>query len=222
MIGLIALKLIFGLIGLLLVVRLLGKKSLSDITPFDLVYTLVLGGILEESIYDPKINIGHLLVGIILWGSLIYFIEKVVQKNEKINRWLKGEPSVLIKDGVLNLKEINRNKIEMEQLRQLARQSQCFSLQNAKHIVLENAGQISLAVQSEEDKVLSVMLIDQGHLQEEVLKTHQLSTAWLKASLQQRGFKNISELVYVEWSEEKGLYIVTNDDVIEKIYRIDG
>ena len=222
MIGLIALKLIFGLIGLLLVVRLLGKKSLSDITPFDLVYTLVLGGILEESIYDPKINIGHLLVGIILWGSLIYFIEKVVQKNEKINRWLKGEPSVLIKDGVLNLKEINRNKIEMEQLRQLARQNQCFSLQNAKHIVLENAGQISLAVQSEEDKVLSVMLIDQGHLQEEVLKTHQLSTSWLKASLQQRGFKNISELVYVEWSEENGLYIVTNDDVIEKIYRIDG
>ncbi|WPC17260.1 DUF421 domain-containing protein [Pediococcus inopinatus] len=222
MIGLIALKLIFGLIGLLLVVRLLGKKSLSDITPFDLIYTLVLGGILEESIYDPKINIGHLLVGIILWGSLIYFIEKVVQKNEKINRWLKGEPSVLIKDGVLNLKEINRNKIEMEQLRQLARQNQCFSLQNAKHIVLENAGQISLAVQSEEDKVLSVMLIDQGHLQEEVLKTHQLSTSWLKASLQQRGFKNISELVYVEWSEEKGLYIVTNDDVIEKIYRIDG
>lgn len=222
MIGLIALKLIFGLIGLLLVVRLLGKKSLSDITPFDLIYTLVLGGILEESIYDPKINIGHLLVGIILWGSLIYFIEKVVQKNEKINRWLKGEPSVLIKDGVLNLKEINRNKIEMEQLRQLARQNQCFSLQNAKHIVLENAGQISLAVQSEEDKVLSVMLIDQGHLQEEVLKTHQLITSWLKASLQQRGFKNISELVYVEWSEENGLYIVTNDDVIEKIYRIDG
>nr|WP_245080613.1 YetF domain-containing protein [Pediococcus inopinatus] len=181
-----------------------------------------MGGILEESIYDPKINIGHLLVGIILWGSLIYFIEKVVQKNEKINRWLKGEPSVLIKDGVLNLKEINRNKIEMEQLRQLARQNQCFSLQNAKHIVLENAGQISLAVQSEEDKVLSVMLIDQGHLQEEVLKTHQLSTSWLKASLQQHGFKNISELVYVEWSEENGLYIVTNDDVIEKIYRIDG
>lgn len=48
----ITMKLVFGLIGLLLVVRLLGKKSMSEITPFDLVYTLVLGGILEESTYD--------------------------------------------------------------------------------------------------------------------------------------------------------------------------
>lgn len=39
----ITMKLVFGLIGLLLVVRLLGKKSMSEITPFDLVYTLVLG-----------------------------------------------------------------------------------------------------------------------------------------------------------------------------------
>lgn len=50
----ITMKLVFGLIGLLLVVRLLGKKSMSEITPFDLVYTLVLGGILEESTYDDS------------------------------------------------------------------------------------------------------------------------------------------------------------------------
>ena len=42
----ITMKLVFGLIGLLLVVRLLGKKSMSEITPFDLFYTRVLGGIL--------------------------------------------------------------------------------------------------------------------------------------------------------------------------------
>lgn len=40
----ITMKLVFGLIGLLLVVRLFGKKSMSEVTPFDLVYTLVLGG----------------------------------------------------------------------------------------------------------------------------------------------------------------------------------
>ena len=52
----ITMKLVFGLIGLLLVVRLLGKKSMSEITPFDLVYTLVLGGILEESTYDDNVH----------------------------------------------------------------------------------------------------------------------------------------------------------------------
>ncbi|MEG0474582.1 MAG: hypothetical protein RR548_02655 [Carnobacterium sp.] len=54
MYGSIVLKVAFGLVGLLLFTRLLGKKSMSDITPFDLIYTLVLGGLLEETIYDER------------------------------------------------------------------------------------------------------------------------------------------------------------------------
>lgn len=222
MFWLIMIKLITGLMGLLLVVRLLGKKSLSDITPFDLIYTLVLGGILEESLYDPKINVFHLLLGIAIWGCLIYFVEKIVQKNDKVNRWLKGEPSVLIRNGVLNLREINRNKIELEQLRQMARQNQCFSLKNAKHVILENAGQISLVMDSEEDKALSIMLVDQGHIQEKVLKTHQLTKTWLQKNLKQLGYNTLGNLVYVEWSQENGFYVITKEDVTEHIYRIDG
>ena len=38
-------KLIIGLISLLIVVRILGRKSLAQITPYDFVYTLVLGGV---------------------------------------------------------------------------------------------------------------------------------------------------------------------------------
>lgn len=218
----IALKLIVGLLGLLVVVRLLGKKAISEITPFDLIYTLVLGGILEESIYDDKVNIGHLLFALFLWATMIYIIERVVQKNEKINRWLKGEPSVLIRDGVLNLKEISGNHIEMEQLRTMLRQQQCFSLENAKHTVLENAGQISVLKKSEEDKVMSLMLVDQGHIQYRVLQTHELEKSWLMENLEKEGYTTLRDILYVEWSEEKGFYILTNDDVINTTYRIDG
>ncbi|WP_285299792.1 DUF421 domain-containing protein [Lactiplantibacillus plantarum] len=218
----IALKLIVGLLGLLVVVRLLGKKAISEITPFDLIYTLVLGGILEESIYDDKVNIGHLLFALFLWATMIYIIERVVQKNEKINRWLKGEPSVLIRDGVLNLKEISGNHIEMEQLRTMLRQQQCFSLENAKHTVLENAGQISVLKKSEEDKVMSLMLVDQGRIQYRVLQTHELEKSWLMENLDKEGYTMLRDILYVEWSEEKGFYILTNDDVINTTYRIDG
>lgn len=218
----IALKLIFGLLGLLVVVRLLGKKALSEITPFDLIYTLVLGGILEESIYDDNVNIGHLLFALFLWAIIIYIIERVVQKNEKINRWLKGEPSVLITNGVLNLKEISKNHIEMEQLRTMLRQQQCFSLENAKHVVLENAGQISLLKKSEEDKVMSLMLVDQGCVQYRVLQNHNLEESWLMENLEKEVYTMLQDIIYVEWSEEKGFYILTKDDVINTTYRIDG
>lgn len=219
---LIATKLAIGLAALLVVVRLLGKKSMSEITPFDLVYMLVLGGILEESVYDDTVNVGHLLFGIAVWACLIFLVEKVVQKSRAVNRLVKGEPSILVKDGVVNLKELNRNQIELEQLRELSRQHQCFSLENAKHIILENAGQVSLVVKSEEDKVLALMLVDRGQIQVPVLETHNLTTVWLKENLINQGYQSLDDLVYVEWSEEKGFYIVTKNDVTSKVYRIDG
>lgn len=218
----IALKLLFGLLGLLLVVRLIGKKSLSNITPFDLVYTLVLGGILEESIYDDKVNIGHLLFALSLWAVMIYFIERVVQRNDRVNRLLKGEPSILLKNGQMNVKELSKNHIEMEQLRTMLRQQQCFSLENAHHVVLENAGQISVIKKSEDDKVMSIMVIDEGVIQDRVLQTNELEKIWLIENLKQEGYVSLESILYAEWSEEKGFYVVTGSDVLNQTYRIDG
>lgn len=218
----IALKLLFGLLGLLLVVRLIGKKSLSNITPFDLVYTLVLGGILEESIYDDKVNIGHLLFALSLWAVMIYFIERVVQRNDRVNRLLKGEPSILLKNGQMNVKELSKNHIEMEQLRTMLRQQQCFSLENAHHVVLENAGQISVIKKSEDDKVMSIMVIDEGVIQDRVLQTNELEKIWLIENLKQEGYVSLESILYAEWSEEKGFYVVTGSDVLNRTYRIDG
>lgn len=218
----IAFKLCLGLIGLLLVARLLGKKTLSEITPFDLIYTLVLGGFLEEAVYDDKVSGLHLLFAVALWAIMIYGIEQVVQKNDKINRLVKGEPAVLIKNGVLNMKEISKNHIEMEQLRTMLRQQQCFSLENAKHAILENAGQVSVLKKSDEDKAMTLLLINEGKIQQRVLHSHELEEAWLKNSLMKNGYTNLQEIVYAEWSEEKDFYVVRYKDTDNSSYKIDG
>lgn len=218
----ISLKLVFGLVSLMLVTRVLGKKALADVTPFDLIYTLVLGGILEESIYDDKLNIGHLVFALFLWGVLIYIIERIVQKNTRVSRLLKGEPSVIIRDGVVNLKALSKNHIEMEQLRTMLRQQQCFSLENAKHVILESAGQVSVLKKSQEDNHIALMLVDHGIIQDRVLETHGLTRKWLLDNLNKEGYTILHEIIYVEWSEEKGFYILTNREVTNTNYCIDG
>ena len=80
-------------------------------------------------------------------------------------------------------------------------------MKNAKHAVLENAGQISVLKESEEDKVL---------------QTHEIEESWLMENLENKGYTKLKDIVYVEWSEEKSFYILTNDDVCNQTYRIDG
>lgn len=89
-------------------------------------------------------------------------------------------------------------------------------------MILENAGQVSLIKESEEDKVMTLMLVDEGLIQDRVLQTNNLNESWLRESLTKEGYKEINDLLYVEWSEEKGFYILTQDDVDNTIYRIDG
>lgn len=140
----IGLELSIGLIGLLLVMRVLGKKTMAELTPFDLIYTLILGGIVEGAIYEQSVHIGHVLFALSFWGTLIYIIEVIVQKQHRFSQVLKGIPSILVHDGQLNLTELAKNHIELEQLRSLLRSQNCFSLKEAKYVILETSGEVSV------------------------------------------------------------------------------
>lgn len=218
----IASKLIVGLIGLLLITRLLGKKTLSEITPFDLIYTLVLGGILEESIYDDKVNALHFLFAVALWGIMIYFLESVVQKKDKINTFIKGTPSVLIYDGELNLLEIKNNHIEMEQLRSMLRSQNCFSLRTVKYAVLEIGGSVSVMNESEEDDEFSYLLIDEGVIEQKTVQFIGKDNDWLIESLKEDGHPNFEEIVYAEWTPKQGLYVKTYQQSEKKQIKLEN
>lgn len=170
-------KLIIGLIGLIIVIRITGKKNLTQISPYDLVYTLVLGGIIEEAIYDDQVSVLHLILGLALWAFLIWLIEKLANNNERLNKKMKGEPDVLVYDGHLNFdnQSTELKPVEFEQLRALLRTSDCYSLKNAKNVFLETGGQFNVIKFDEDDKDFAVMVIDDGVIEHRVLESHNLT-----------------------------------------------
>lgn len=215
-------KLLIGLVSLMIVVRVLGRKSLAQITPYDFVYTLVLGGILEESIYDDKVSIWHLILGIGLWGILIFSLEIISRKNERLNKVFKGEPSVIVYYGKLVKPSLQRNKLEMEQLRSLLRIQGCHSLKNAEHMIMETGGQVSLTTYDQNDQTLTLLLVDEGKIETKVIENHNLDEKWIINELAELGHHSISDIIYAEWSEENGFYVVTYDDLLNERVRLDG
>lgn len=112
-------KLSLGALAVFIVFRLIGKKAVSELTPFDLLYVLVLGGLLEGAIYDPLVSVMHMLFSISIWGLGVYVVEKLLVKTEVVSKALQGEPSVLIHEGKINKESLKRNHIDLEQLRAL-------------------------------------------------------------------------------------------------------
>ncbi len=206
------LKLMIGLAALIVVVRLLGKKELSQATPFDLVYLLVLGGILEESLYDDKVGVGHLLAGIVLWSVMVFGIEIFVRKKETARLAIKGRSALLIADGELKVDAFLRNKMELEQFRSLLRQQGIFSLTDVSYAILETGGSISLIPQDGESvKKPSYLLVNTGQIVKADMD-HHIDENWVWEQLRKKGLHNVNRIFCAEWSEERGLFVVEYPD----------
>lgn len=216
----ILLKLIFGFIGLLITLRLLGKKELSQVTPFDIIYSVVFGGILEESLYDKKITLLQMLFAIFCWGAIIYIVDQLTYKSQHIRTFLKGTPAYLINDGDINIKEMKRNKIEMEQLRSLLRMQNIFTLKEVKYMILEPGGQVSvqkydkyetpnksdLSIE-QKDSSINYLLINNGVILKKELEKLNKDEQWLFQLLKEKGYKNVKNIIYAEWSATDGIYV---------------
>lgn len=219
----IFLKLLLGILAMIIVVRVIGQKSLSKITPFDLIYTLVLGGILEGPLYDDKIHIGHILFAMVLWGILIYLAEIVVKKNDFLNHMIKGSAAILIQDGSINAKALDDNHIEMEQLRALIRNNGYFALEQVSYLVLEAGGTSNMLPKNkDEEKYFTYLLIDEGVIEQKALHQIDKDEQWLKSELKNHGYQDIKNILYAEWSLNKGLYLISYDKTNSNEYRLDS
>jgi uncharacterized membrane protein YcaP (DUF421 family) len=224
---LIGAKLLIGFVALMTVLRVLGKKQLSQMTPYDIIYLLVFGGILEESLFDEKVSILMLLFGVALWAIIIYIIEELVTKSNKLRILLKGEPDKIIANGKLNKKLIDKNQLEMEQLRTMLRIHGIFSLKEVRDLYIEPGGEITINQYAKykpvtnEDMELkideeepTILIVDEGQVKEDALDAIGKSEQWLRSELDQLGYGNLKELLYCEWSSTEGFFIKTYKETI--------
>lgn len=195
---------------------------MGQFTPFDFVYALLLGGLIEESLFDDKISVLQMLFGVAVWGILIYIVEVLAVKNEKIRKLLQGDPEVIVKDGNIDIKAMKKNHLEMEQLRTMLREKGVFSLREVRDLYLESSGNISIKKHMTAepptvdmlnlevgDEDPSVLLIDEGKLHKENLQFAGKTTEWLQAELEKVGYSRISDIYFAEWSSSNGFFIRT-------------
>lgn len=215
----IASKMIIGSIGIFVLMRFMGKKAVSELTPFDILYVIILGAIVEESIYDDKVSVFHVIFAIVLWGLFVYGVEKSIEKTEKLSSIIEGEPAILIDRGRLNLKEIEDNYIDMEQLRTMLRQNDIYSIQDAYYAILEVNGSLTV-ISKEENIIPTFLLIEFGVIQEKTLSSVAKNEQWLRVKLAEMGYTDLSEIVFCEWNlEEDKLIVGTYEETIhQKLY----
>ena len=219
-IGLLTIKVVLGFVTLFFVIIVTGRTSILQLTPFHLVFILVLGDFLGNTIYEDQVGIFHFLYVILLWTLLMLAIEFLTQKKKSARSLLVGNPSIIIRDGVLDRKMLKKHKLDVNQILSILRQSNVFSVREVKYGILEPNGQISTMLKFKyqkpakqdfnlpEDPVdLPTTLIIDGEIIWDNLHKLGFDEEWLDNELASNGYDNEKNIFYADWRDSEGIHI---------------
>lgn len=71
----LTIELIVGFFLLFIIVKIVGKKIINQITPFNFIASIVLGELLGNALYDHKIGLNYIIYSMFLWGALLFLVE---------------------------------------------------------------------------------------------------------------------------------------------------
>src|SRR5438445_10088169 len=131
-------------LGLLIGLRLTGKRELGQMTVFDLVVILLIANAVQNAMTGPDFSVqgGLLAAAVLLVGN--YVISLLPLHGRRWGRLLGGTPTVLIQDGHFVDPHLKRERLDREDVEMAIREHGFDSVAAVKLAVLETDGSISI------------------------------------------------------------------------------
>lgn len=198
--------------------RLMGKKQIGQLEPFELAIAIMISELASLPMQDTKIPITHGIIPIITLLTLQTIVSALELKNEKLRLLFSGKPSVVINAGQINIKELEKERFNLNDLMEELRLQGYYNLQDIEYAILETSGQLSVIPKTElspatktdlnlkpQQDILPVTLILDGRINCDNLKIINKDKHWLKQQLRKNNITS-HENVLIAMIDSKGQF----------------
>lgn len=209
---------------LIATMRLMGKRQLGELEISELVTTLLLSEIASLPIANQSIPLMHALIPLITILTFEVTLSVILLKCPKLKNIASSRPSVLIRHGFLDQKELRRIRISIDELLSEVRQSGLCSLEDVDYAILEQNGKISIIPKksaqppSAKDMNLPLtesgivhVLIGDGKINAYNLQLLQLTEAWLTEVLRRQKLE-LSSVFFLGMDDGGKLYWIKKEE----------
>ena len=128
--------------------RVLGRRELSTLQPFDLILLVVIGDLIQSGVTQNDLSVTGVVIVVCTIGILQVLISYLGFRFRRLRPFLQGEPIVLVENGKLIDRNMRRERLTLDDLAEKARLSEIESIDEIKWAVLETNGDISFIKQS--------------------------------------------------------------------------
>jgi uncharacterized membrane protein YcaP (DUF421 family) len=131
-----------------LLTRLIGRRELSSLQPFDLILLIVIGDLIQQGVTQNDLSITGLILTVGVFALLTLMASYLGFRFRRIRPILEPEPLILVEDGNIVEQNLHKERMTPQELAAEARLQQIDSLDKVKWAVLESGGQISFIPKS--------------------------------------------------------------------------
>ena len=139
----VLLRTVFLYALVILVIRLMGKRQIGELQPYEFVITIMISDLAALPMQDTRLP---LILGVIPIVTLL-FIKTILSllqlKSQKARKILEGEPCILIARGKIKYDSLKKHQINLDELMEEIRLAGYFDLSEIEYGILENNGKMS-------------------------------------------------------------------------------
>ncbi|MDD4569057.1 MAG: DUF421 domain-containing protein [Tepidanaerobacteraceae bacterium] len=200
----------------LVIVRLMGKRTLAQLSPFDLIFMIIMGSAIAIPLEDHDIRITHGIYPVIITSLLNYMMAILITKNRKIENFLQGTSRVLVRNGEVIVGNLKKERITMADLLILLREEGVTNINEVEEAAIEPNGKLSVIKKKymqtvtprdlglwSNQGVFPTLVIDQGNVVQDNLDRVGVSIDQILRQLNQKGIGRLKE-IRSAWIDEEG------------------
>jgi uncharacterized membrane protein YcaP (DUF421 family) len=139
----IVVRAIFLYIFVVFVMRVIGRRELSSMTPFDLILLIVLGDALQQGLTQDDYSVTGAVLAVATIATLQVFTSYLSFRSRRARKLLEGQPLVVVEKGKLVDHNLKRERMTQDEVAEEMRQQQIGSLDEVEWGILESNGSIS-------------------------------------------------------------------------------
>jgi uncharacterized membrane protein YcaP (DUF421 family) len=129
--------------------RMLGRRELNSLEPFDLILLIVTGDLVQQGVTQNDQSLTGAMLAISTIGLLTVALSYLSFRFKRLRPVLNGEPIVLVEDGEIIEANLARQRLTREEIGAEARLEGISSIGDVRWAILETNGQISFVTKSD-------------------------------------------------------------------------
>ncbi len=205
----IFLRAIVVFVTLIIVMRLMGKRQIGEMQPFEFIITLLIAELACVPMTDVSIPLVYGVASIIAVFILHQILTVLEQLSDGFKSVVDGKPAIVINKNGVDIKELKRNNMDVSDLIESLRGTGNYSLDSVYYAIFESNGKLSVLKKEKVDdtKELPVLLVSEGKINKKNYGLLNLDKETFEAFLAENGAEKLSAVDIMTVSGSGKVYL---------------